>query len=81
MKKSPTKDGDFVLCSVDTDAFKDIDKKRYIQSTFIFPSGLYRRSRNFTLLGTNDKSDVLRRLYCRYGISPNPKDIICNIEF
>ncbi len=70
MKKSPIKDGDFVLCSVNTDAFKVRDKKRYIQSTFIFPSGLYRRSRNFTLLGTNDKSNALRRLYCRYGLAP-----------
>ena len=41
----------------------------------LFSSGLYRRSRNFTL----SRARIFltpRRLYCRYGISPIPKDIV-----
>ena len=40
----------------------------------LFSSGLYRRSRNFTLSGA--PRGTLRRLYCRYGITPIPKDFI-----
>jgi len=40
----------------------------------LFSSGLYRRSRNFTLSGA--PGGTLRRRYCRYGITPIPKDFI-----
>ena len=41
---------------------------------YLFSSGLYRRCRNFTRSAL--EYSRVHRLYCRYGISPIPKDII-----
>ena len=41
-----------------------------IRFSFLLSSGLYRRYGNFTRSGVY----ALRRLYCRWGIAPRPKE-------